>query len=443
MINREINLISYLCCFIFTANHLWPQQAIPLINKMEKPIILYILAEIIIGMWIEVNNTRANNIILNKSNVKPELSVDKLIEFYHSIDFQKASSNFFDMTSKLCEHISTITGVDSTFVWLSPQEGIKGSIQMTPYNKLLEEKIANELGKAWNDLRNEEEATFVRLVHSWYYLAPVKTKTNFYGFIGIFWDSTANDESKARLLQNVRVVAEWSAIIYERVHTENMTAKSMIEMEQKRIGDEIHDLISGRLFSAVCATSVLMRSAKVDEKDKEQLQLIASTVNQALSELRSIIHVLKKTPNEQWFERQIKRYLDIVAKLHGISVSLLIKEEFANIERQHARALYRIICEAASNAVEHGHCKNLSIELMNKRSELHLTIIDDGIGFEPVNSAGEQHGLGLTNITCLAHSMNAISSIESHMGRGTRIKIIVPNEQTKITTVKTFEEVVS
>ncbi|WP_242833756.1 histidine kinase, partial [Desulfosporosinus sp. OT] len=328
------------------------------------------MAEIIIGMWIEVNNARANNIILDKSNVKLELSVDKLIEFYHSIDFQKALSNSFDITRKLCEHISTITGVASTFVWLSPEEGVKGTIQMTPYNELFEEKIANELGKAWNNLRNEEEATFVRLVHSWYYLAPVKTKTKFYGFIGIFWDVTASDESKARLLQNVRVVAGWSAIIYERVYTQDMTAQSMIKMEQKRIGEEIHDLISGRLFSAVCATSVLMKSAKVDEKDKEQLQLIASTVNQALNELRSIIHSLKNTPNEQWFERQIKRYLDTVAKLHGISVSLVIKEEFANIKRQQARALHRIICEAASNAVEHGHCKNLSIELMNKRSEL-------------------------------------------------------------------------
>ena len=438
--NREIRLVSNLCWFVLSVNYIWVQQSVPLIDKIEKLIFIYILVKIIAGMLIERNQMHATNIVLRKTNAKLDTLFDKLIQFYHSIDFKKALTNSLDITHEFCEHILTVTEVSSTFIWLAPQEGVQDSILMTPENKLLEQKMANEKSQGLYNLRNEEEATMVQLVDSWYYLAPVKTMTHFYGFIGVLWDESAGVESKERLLQYVRVLAKWGTIIYERVQTEKMMVKWMVEEEQKRIGGEIHDLISGRLFSAVCSTSVLTRSAKVDGEIREQLKLIARTVNQALKDLRSIIYSLKAVSNEQRFGQQTTRYLDEVAKLHGISVSLQIHEESASIGGHQARALHRIICEAASNAVRHGQCKNLSIVLIKEETELHLTITDDGIGFEPTNRTGKHQGLGFANITSLVNSMHAILTIESNSGQGTRIRIIVPNETAKITCEKTFGE---
>ena len=330
--------------------------------------------------------------------------------------------------------------VSSTFIWLAPHEGVKGSVLMVPENKLLEEKIANKMKQAGDFLRKEEEPTMVQLLDSWYYLAPVKTIKRFYGFIGVLWEESAGAESKERLLQDVKVFAKWCTIIFERMHTEKITAELMVEKERKRIGEEIHDLISGRLFSAVCATTVLTRSAKVNGEVREQLQLIARTVNQALCDLRSIIYSFKATSTEQRFGQQTKRYLEEIAKLHGISVTLKAPEESAGMESHQARALHRIICETANNAVRHGHCQNLSIELLKEGTELYLTITDDGIGFDPAESTGKHQGLGLANITHLANSMQAILTIESNSGQGTRISINIPNQTVKTTGAETLGE---
>ena len=398
------------------------------------------MSEIIDDIRIKFKNICAytNYRVLHNFNMKSESPIYEFVQFYHSIEFKKTN----EVSRKLCEYIQTITKVSSNFVWLVPQEGANSLIQMTPENKHLEEKIANGLEQTWRDLQNEEKATMVQLVDSWYYLAPIKTTKRFYGFIGVSWDEASCVKSKERLHRYVRTLAEWSTIIYERVHTEYLTAKSMVEEEQKRICGEIHDLISGRLFSVVCATSILTRSAELEVKDREQLKLIASTVNQAHSELRSIIYSLKANSTKQRFGQQIKRYLDAVAKLHGISISLRIDEESASIGGSRVRALHRIICEAVSNAVEHGQCKHLSVELIYEGSELHLIITDDGIGFQTINCTEEHKGLGLCNIVSLANSMNGMLFVESHSGLGTKIRIIVQNEEVE-TSSRPFKEEVS
>lgn len=333
-----------------------------------------------------------------------------------------------------------MTEASSTIIWLAPREGTKGSILMTPENKVLEDKISKEIEQSWDSLRNKDEATLVQIGDaSGYYLVPIKTKTRCYGFIGVFWDNAASPEFKERLLKQVRFLAEWSAIIYERVHTESLMVKSIAQMEQKRISEEIHDLISGQLFSVVCAASALTRSPEVDGQAREHLQLIASTANQALSELRLIVHSLEASSIDQWVH-QIKRYLNVVEKLHEISVNFHIGEEINKIEIRQARSLHRIIYEAVNNAVEHGHCRIISIELVYEGPQLYLTIADDGIGFDPVNMNREHQGIGLRNISNLADSMNAIVSIESYSGKGTKIRIIVPTERLKSTGEKMYEE---
>lgn len=341
------------------------------------------------------------------------------------------------ITHELSELILKFTNVDSTFIWLAPQVKKNSYIFSTSENELRDEEIARELEQAWENLRDEEIA-LIQISEPWYYLAPIKTGQGFYGFIGVLWDEMACSEAKEELLKKTKTTAEWSAMVYERLYTENLRVRSTLETERKRISAEIHDLISGRLFGAVCAASVLTRTADLAEKDREQLKLMARTINQALRDLRSIIHSLDAASDEQWFEKT-KHYLDDIARLHGIFVSWQIHEESTNIDDQMAKALHRIICEAANNAVKHGRCQNLSVELVTNKAELGLSISDDGIGFEQAGSY-EHQGLGLSNIKRLANAMNASLVIKSDLGQGTRIKIIVPRESSEVPGETIYEE---
>lgn len=180
-----------------------------------------------------------------------------------------------------------------------------------------------------------------------------------------------------------------------------------------------------------------MRSATIIEKDREQLQLITSTVNQALSDLRSIIYSLNSVSNEKNISL-IRRYLKETEKLHGINVSLLINDDCIHIGGQQLRALYRIICESTNNAIQHGQCNNLSVEIIHDGSDLCLIISDDGLGFDPHNTIKEDWGMGLNNIRKLTEVLNGLITIESKLGQGTQIRVLIPNEKTDI--LKVYKE---
>lgn len=51
--------------------------------------------------------------------------------------------------------------------------------------------------------------------------------------------------------------------------------------------------------------------------------------------------------------------------------------------------------EAAGNAVRHGKCKNLRVDLEIGYELVRLKIIDDGVGFDTDNLSPKNSGLGL------------------------------------------------
>ena len=45
--------------------------------------------------------------------------------------------------------------------------------------------------------------------------------------------------------------------------------------------------------------------------------------------------------------------------------------------------LFRIAQEALQNALKHSHARRVSVELSGKSGGIELTIVDDGVGFNP------------------------------------------------------------
>ncbi len=79
--------------------------------------------------------------------------------------------------------------------------------------------------------------------------------------------------------------------------------------------------------------------------------------------------------------------------------------------------------EAVSNALRHGHASHVSLRLDTVQSEAVFTIEDDGGGFA---TAHAQRGHGLDNMTRRAEEIGASLTIESIVGRGTRLRVELP-----------------
>ena len=92
-------------------------------------------------------------------------------------------------------------------------------------------------------------------------------------------------------------------------------------------------------------------------------------------------------------------------------------------------AIFRIIQEATSNIVKHANASCIKVSLKNTGNALHLSIEDDGDGFdllEKINYCPLDKGLGLMSMRERAKLSGGQYALVSTPGQGTRIRVLWP-----------------
>ena len=90
-----------------------------------------------------------------------------------------------------------------------------------------------------------------------------------------------------------------------------------------------------------------------------------------------------------------------------------------------ALCAFRIVQEALRNARKHGGAPSAEVKLEMVRDQIHLIVIDQGVGFTPREVKMKQ-GLGLRTMEERARPQGGRLSIQSKVGAGTRIDVWLP-----------------
>jgi signal transduction histidine kinase len=85
---------------------------------------------------------------------------------------------------------------------------------------------------------------------------------------------------------------------------------------------------------------------------------------------------------------------------------------------------YRIAEEAIRNAVLHSSARRIAVTLDRGDDRLHLTVIDDGVGFE--RNHIDIHRLGLVGMAERADALGGSLRVDSKVGAGTRVALTIP-----------------
>jgi len=93
-------------------------------------------------------------------------------------------------------------------------------------------------------------------------------------------------------------------------------------------------------------------------------------------------------------------------------------------------SLFRVLQEALHNALKHSGAKRTEVELWEGSDEIHLTVTDQGRGFD-VEAAIQGRGLGLTSMQERVRLLNGNIEIQSKLMGGTTIHVRVPRESEK------------
>jgi two-component system sensor histidine kinase DegS len=91
-------------------------------------------------------------------------------------------------------------------------------------------------------------------------------------------------------------------------------------------------------------------------------------------------------------------------------------------------ALYRITQEALSNAVRHASATKILVRLTIRPGYANLAVIDNGVGFDldEVLRGEALGGLGLASIRERVELVRGTVNVESAVGRGTRLYVVIP-----------------
>jgi signal transduction histidine kinase len=95
------------------------------------------------------------------------------------------------------------------------------------------------------------------------------------------------------------------------------------------------------------------------------------------------------------------------------------------VPKEIALALFRVLREALINAVKHSGARQIRVVLRGERTEIHLAVIDDGIGFDP-EATMRREALGLVAMRERLNVVGGQLVIVSRPGAGATVRVCVP-----------------
>jgi signal transduction histidine kinase len=210
------------------------------------------------------------------------------------------------------------------------------------------------------------------------------------------------------LLFCINVIQEQRGIIddihrlYKRLRKANTELHEYADMKEKmgqmkernRLAMEIHDTLGHSLTGiSVGVDTCIAIMDKNPEKAKAQLIVISGVAKDGINDIRRSVSMLKTDePDTINFEDTIKNMLDKIKKATGIKI-LFICNVKLNLAADEQDAVFRIIQESVTNAIQHGEATQIIITLIEKNNVFDITISDNGKGCSDF-----KYGFGLSHM---------------------------------------------
>jgi signal transduction histidine kinase len=265
-----------------------------------------------------------------------------------------------------------------------------------------------------------------------------KNRNLLFGFsaftvLGLFLYILKSQKTKNRELLFKQEQQKVNEEIYNLMISQQNTIETNRVQEKKRVAQELHDGVLGRMFGIRMnldslnkihdGTAVEKRTNYLSElKNIEQdIREISHDLNREKSELiNNFVAIVDNLLEDQkkTFKPKLIAIIDRTIKWELVSNSVKIN-------------LYRIIQESLQNINKYSEANSIRVEIKKRDENLFLTITDDGKGFDTKKS---KKGIGLQNIESRTEECNGTVDIQSKKGNGTIITIAVPFENKQILT---------
>jgi signal transduction histidine kinase len=382
-----------------------------LLGKKEKSLAAY---EKCIELVESLELPDTNGLILYKANAASKYL--EMRKYENAMVYLRSAGQLAEI-SGLGKHLPQIYGTFlDAFARLNQADSVVKYHQKFAFLK--EEQFSNRMAESFANLqtqyeidireqekkilRQENELKNQSLRGMRYLIGGLVILILFLALVFFLWQS----RQKARQL---RLKAEAEAIQSEELSLAVIKAE---EEERKRIGQELHDGIGQQMAALGLEISMLVQGGEILKK-----------LNQTAGELRSVSHSMMAHAVES---QGLKGALDqFFAQLSKKSPKFHWESTYPqnSLKPLKETLIFRMIQELVQNILKHAQAHEVYAQLHADEREVHFSIEDDGIGFDPHKT---KSGAGMTTLKNRAQVLNGTLEIESQPGKGTLVSIRVP-----------------
>lgn len=204
------------------------------------------------------------------------------------------------------------------------------------------------------------------------------------------------------------------------------------EEERILLAREIHDELGQILVAVKIDLGLLsLKSNQYFDKNTStdftaQIEHLAGLVDKTIKTARRIMTDLRpEILDVLGIKDALKQHLARFAERNEIKCTFDDKTTTFELDAQQSLTLFRILQESLTNIVKHAKASEVNVKLIQNNDKLHLSITDNGIGFNSQNPT-KQESYGLIGMKERAFLIDGNLTITSKKNVGTTIKIEIP-----------------
>jgi signal transduction histidine kinase len=269
------------------------------------------------------------------------------------------------------------------------------------------------------------------------YCLPLRAGFDTYGVL-LFAHSDPDffTQSKRELLDIIShqaVIAIQNARLYSDIQREKERMIEIQEQEHRKLARDLHDGPTQSMAAIAMRLNFARRLLERDPKaTADELSKIEELARRTTKEIRHMLFTLR--PLELESQGLIGALKAMAEKTHETYNQNVIVEAEENViselEMSKQTIIFYIAEEAINNACKYAQANHIWVRMKDYDKDLvMLEVQDDGVGFDKSNveSSYEQRGsLGLKNMNERAEMVNGIFRLESAIGKGTIIRVLIP-----------------
>lgn len=236
---------------------------------------------------------------------------------------------------------------------------------------------------------------------------------------------------QARTEEIARRLASTNLKLQEEVQRRGSIERQMLsvaEQEKQHISLELHDGLGQHLTGvSFVARSLAERLHASGRAEAAEADWLVRLLNEAIARTRALARGLWPVSLERdSLSDSVRKLADDLESLYGVSCAVKVADEPQIASHFTAHHVFRILQEAATNAIKHGRARRLTFQFEAVGNSYMFSVINDGLPVNPELLDGA-HGIGVFGMRLRADALGGQLSIEPLPNGGAEVTLTLPN----------------